>query len=130
MLLRSFDTELAIRRMLRNVAATLMAEFPGAKIDINVTEQYRNMLEVPDEGPAGGEVWPNWPCETPGLTPKFQSIRGGTDGSKLSEKGCRRRTCRSGCTISIRRWSSRVWSRWRTPVKVLVELAQLWGKEK
>jgi tripeptide aminopeptidase len=130
-LLRSFVTkELADQEnILRNVAATLMAEFPGAKIDINVTEQYRNMLEYLAKDPRAVKL-AEQAVRNAGLTPKFQSIRGGTDGSKLSEKGLPTPNLSVGMHNFHSPLEFACLEQMESAVKVLVELAQLWGKEK
>ncbi|HKQ46962.1 MAG TPA: peptidase T [Phycisphaerae bacterium] len=130
-LLRSFVTkELADQEnILRNVAATLMAEFPGAKIDIAVTEQYRNMLEYLAKDPRAVKL-AEQAVRNAGLTPKFQSIRGGTDGSKLSEKGLPTPNLSVGMHNFHSPLEFACLEQMESAVKVLVELAQLWGKEK
>lgn len=130
-LLRSFVTkELADQaNILRNVAATLMAEFPGAKIDIAVTEQYRNMLEYLAKDPRAVKL-AEQAVKNAGLTPRFQSIRGGTDGSRLSEKGLPTPNLSVGMHNFHSPLEFACLEQMESAVKVLIELAQLWGKEK
>lgn len=130
-LLRSFVTkELADQEnILRNIAATLIAEFPGAKIDIAVSEQYRNMLEYLKKDPRAVKLAEE-AVKRAGLTPKFQSIRGGTDGSKLSEKGLPTPNLSVGMHNFHSPLEFACLEQMESAVKVLVELAQLWGKEK
>ncbi len=60
--------------------------FPAATFDFKVTEQYRNMKEVLDKHL---EVvnFAKEAIERTGLQLKMESIRGGTDGSRLSFMG-------------------------------------------
>jgi tripeptide aminopeptidase len=130
-LLRSFVTkELADQaNILRNVAATLMAEFPGVVIKIDVTEQYRNMLEYLAKDPRAVKLAEE-AVKRAGMTPRFQSIRGGTDGSKLSEKGLPTPNLSVGMHNFHSPLEFACLEQMENAVKVLVELAQLWGKEK
>ena len=63
-----------------------MKKHPKAAYDFIVTEQYRNMKEVLDKHPRVTE-YAKKAIERAGLKPKIESIRGGTDGSKLSFMG-------------------------------------------
>ncbi|MES2773953.1 MAG: peptidase T [Bacteroidota bacterium] len=68
---------------LKEIAANIVAQYPGATMDFTVTEQYRNMKEILDQHP---QVIANarQAIEEAGLAVKMESIRGGTDGSRLS----------------------------------------------
>ena len=60
--------------------------FPRSSYTLKVTEQYRNMKEVLDRHPTIVENAME-AVRRAGLTPKRASIRGGTDGSRLSFMG-------------------------------------------
>jgi tripeptide aminopeptidase len=64
----------------------VMDYYPHSKVTIEITEQYRNMKEVLDKYP---EVIGNAveAMKRVGLTAEPRSIRGGTDGSRLSFMG-------------------------------------------
>lgn len=130
-LLRSFKTaELEDQaNILRTIAATLMAEHPAAKIEVQVTEQYRNMLEYLAKEPRATKL-AEQAMRNVGLSPKYQSIRGGTDGSKLSEKGLPT----PNLSVGMHKFHSPLefacLEQMENAAKVLVELAQLWGREK
>lgn len=130
-LLRSFVTaELEDQaNVLRTIAKTLEAEHPAAKIKVDVTEQYRNMKEYLASEPRAVKL-AEQAMKNIGVTPKFQSIRGGTDGSKLSEKGL----ATPNLSVGMHNFHSPLefacLEQMETAVKVLVEIAQLWGKEK
>jgi tripeptide aminopeptidase len=63
-----------------------MRTYPKATFEFNVTEQYRNMKEVLDLHPQVVEHAKE-AISRAGLTLKMESIRGGTDGSRLSFMG-------------------------------------------
>lgn len=87
-LLRSFEvTELREQEaLIRRLAGEIVARSPKAAIEITVDEQYRNMRFVLDEHP---QVLENAAeaMRRIGATPHLGSIRGGTDGSRLSYMG-------------------------------------------
>ena len=87
-ILRDFDNQLLAKKadILRGVVEKIMKRFPNSKADINVFEQYRNMKNVLDKNP---QVIENAKeaIRRAGLKPNLGSIRGGTDGSRLSFMG-------------------------------------------
>lgn len=129
-LLRSFlASELAEQaKTLHNVAAILTTEFPNATIDIRVTEQYRNMLTYLDKDPRAVKLAEE-AVRRAGLQPRFQSVRGGTDGSKLSEMGLPTPNLSAGMHNFHTPREFACLEQMDNAVKVLVELAQLWGRE-
>lgn len=71
---------------LKSIMESVLADYPGAKGKMEIIEQYRNMKEVLKDYP---EV-ANHAVEAirrAGITPHLSSIRGGTDGSRLSFMG-------------------------------------------
>jgi tripeptide aminopeptidase len=73
-------------RLLEELAKSTVADHPGARVETEVSESYRNMKEVLDKHPdvvaAAEEA-----IRRAGLEPRMEPIRGGTDGSKLSFMG-------------------------------------------
>lgn len=130
-LLRSFVTsELKDQaKILKNVASTIMAEFPGAKVDVKVKKQYRNMVEHLAKEPRAVDLAAK-AIRKAGLEPNFQSIRGGTDGSRLSEMGLPTPNLSVGMHNFHSPLEFACLEQMESAVKVLIELAQLWGKEK
>ena len=63
-----------------------MRIYPKASYEFRVTEQYRNMKEILDQHPHVVE-YAKKAILRAGLTLKTESIRGGTDGSRLSFMG-------------------------------------------
>lgn len=72
--------------VLREVAEQVVARYAGARFEFEVHEQYRNMKKVLDQHPEVAEYAAE-AVRRAGLTPKLSSIRGGTDGSRLSFMG-------------------------------------------
>ena len=130
-LLRSFVTaELKDHaKVLRDIAATLMAEFPRAKVDVKIKKQYRNMLEHLTKEPRAVELAEK-AFRAIGVEPKYASIRGGTDGSRLSELGLPTPNLSVGMHNYHSELEYACLEEMETAVKMLVELAKLWGKEK
>lgn len=128
-ILRSFVTEELAEQanLLRSVAATVLAEHPKAEIDINVTRQYRNMADALKEEPRAVEFAAE-AIRRAGLEPEFQSIRGGTDGSRLSEMGLPTPNLSTGMHNFHSPLEYACLEEMETAVRVLVELAQRWGK--
>jgi len=71
---------------LRSIAENIMKKYPTASMEFSITEQYRNMKEVLDKYP---EVVGNAAeaIRRSGFEVSTESIRGGTDGSRLSYMG-------------------------------------------
>lgn len=72
--------------LLRQITQEVMANYPGSSHTLTVKHQYRNMKEVLDRHP---EIMENLEeaVRRVGLEPVRHSIRGGTDGSRLSFMG-------------------------------------------
>lgn len=87
-IVRDFDTgKLASHEeRLKRIALDVINNFPGATLEFNIREQYRNMKQVLDKNPQVVAYAAEAISRT-GLTVKTKSIRGGTDGSKLSYMG-------------------------------------------
>src|SRR5688572_10661715 len=76
------DKELQIERLAREAASG----FPGARVELAIEEQYRNMREVLDRHPEVAEH-AREAVRRAGLVVHERPIRGGTDGSRLSFMG-------------------------------------------
>jgi tripeptide aminopeptidase len=87
-IIRDFDeTKLAGHvDVIRQTADAVLKKFPGSGYDIAVSQQYRNMKGVLDQNPQIVDYAMEAINRT-GLTAKLCSIRGGTDGSRLSFMG-------------------------------------------
>ena len=87
-LLRDFDTpKLAdLAELLFSAAAAAMAEFSGSSIDVAILPQYRNMAEGLAREPRA-VAFAEEALRRLGRKPQRTIIRGGTDGSRLTELG-------------------------------------------
>jgi tripeptide aminopeptidase len=87
-IIRDFVTEGLKKKedFLLSVVEMVMDNYPKASFDFKVTEQYRNMKEVLDQHPQVVD-YAREAISRAGLTLKMESIRGGTDGSRLSFMG-------------------------------------------
>jgi tripeptide aminopeptidase len=75
-----------IEDLLRAAAAWAERKYRGAKVTVEVKESYRNMKYVLDQHPHVTD-YAEEAIRRAGLTPKRTSIRGGTDGARLSFMG-------------------------------------------
>jgi tripeptide aminopeptidase len=87
-IIRAFDTKtlLALEDELKNIAASVLQNYDKCSFEMKVTEQYRNMKDVLDAHPQVCEYAVE-AVKRAGLNPVLSSIRGGTDGSRLSFMG-------------------------------------------
>ena len=72
--------------IVKDLAEKAVAKFPGAKLEIEIKEQYRNMKEVLDKHPQV-EEYAVQALKNLDIEPIMNPIRGGTDGSRLSFMG-------------------------------------------
>ena len=72
--------------LLNKIVTDVIRDFPHSTCEIRIEEQYRNMKVVLDKYPQVTENAVE-AIRRAGLTPKRMSIRGGTDGSRLSFMG-------------------------------------------
>jgi len=72
--------------LLRSIMDKVMKNYPTASYEFKVTEQYRNMKEILDQYPQVVQ-YAKEAIARSGLKPQMESIRGGTDGSRLSFMG-------------------------------------------
>ena len=88
LILRDFDTEVMEERgrRLERMCAGLMAEEPRLHVKVEITKQYRNMYDVLSRYPEVAERLQE-AVRAAGITPRLEPIRGGTDGSRLTELG-------------------------------------------
>ena len=87
-ILRDFELEelAAHGELLRQVCAAVQATEPRATITCTITPQYRNMRYWIEHDMRPVEVAVRAMRQV-GVEPRFAPIRGGTDGSKLTERG-------------------------------------------
>jgi tripeptide aminopeptidase len=87
-LIRDFDTAKLREKesFLETLARETVAAWPGATASFEVENSYRNLKEVLDRVPQVVE-YAREAIRRAGLTPTDTKVRGGTDGSRLSEMG-------------------------------------------
>jgi tripeptide aminopeptidase len=127
LLIRDFDTS-GLRtkeRMLETLAEKAVGRHPGSRVEWTVEESYRNMKQVLDTMPQIAE----YACEAvrrAGLEVRRRSIRGGTDGSRLSFMGLPTPNVFAGehNFHSRLEWVSA--QDMEKAVEVIVHLAQIW----
>jgi len=111
--------------MVEDIARTVLADFPGSSFTATRKAQYRNMKEVLDQHP---EIVANAveAIRRAGMEPILGSIRGGTDGSRLSFMGlpCPNIFAGGHAFHSPLEWISR--QDMEKAVRTVVELAKVW----
>ncbi len=128
-LLRSFRTaELAEQaEFLRKIGAEITTEHPAARIEVAIEKQYRNMADGMAKEPRA-ITFAEMALKRAGLVPRKLSIRGGTDGSRLTELGVPTPNLFTGehNPHSPLEWTCL--EEMEQAVCVLVELAKVWAE--
>ncbi|ACP23763.1 peptidase T (plasmid) [Sinorhizobium fredii NGR234] len=113
--------------MLDTLARRVLEDYPGSSYSFEIKEQYRNMKAILDRHP---EIVENAieAIRRAGMTPVRGSIRGGTDGSRLSFMGLPAANLFAGghAFHSPLEWVSR--QDMERAVKTIVELAKVWAE--
>jgi tripeptide aminopeptidase len=126
-LLRDFETAglAVLRKKLEAIIAEVQAMHPKSRIELKVTETYRNMREVVEKDPRVIDYMFE-ATKRAGFEPKWIPIRGGTDGSKLSAVGlpCPNIFTGGQNYHSKNEWAS-VWGMEKS-VETVVNLVQIW----
>ncbi len=117
------DEHLAV---LRGLVDELRRREPRARFDVRVEEQYRNMRSVLERHPEVVETAVE-AIRRVGLEPRFEIIRGGTDGARLSARGLPTPNLFTGGRLyhSVREWASV--QDMAAAAATTVELVRLWG---
>jgi tripeptide aminopeptidase len=130
LILRDFESSALEEqaRLLESIAGTLRQEFPRSVITVEIRRQYRNMREGLVKEPRA-LTKAEAAVKAAGLTPEHTIIRGGTDGSLLTEKGLPTPNLSTGQhnPHSPLEWASL--NEMESAVRVLVNLALEWGRE-
>lgn len=129
-LLRDFDTAgLATKaELIRAKAAECVALFPGSSIEVNVIKQYRNLGDGLQREPRAVALAAE-ANRLAGREPRLSIVRGGTDGSQLTERGLPTPNLSTGehNPHSPLEWTCL--EEMEQAVQVLLKLAELWGRE-
>ena len=126
---RDFTME-KMQRRLDNIdifAKAIEAKFPGGKVDVKHTKQYVNMKEKLDQNPLVVEKLTE-AVKNLDITPSFSPIRGGTDGSRLTEMGIPTPNVFTGGHNfhSRSEWASL--EQMAAASKTVIELVKLWSE--
>jgi tripeptide aminopeptidase len=129
-IVRDFDDQRLDEHLalLERVAREVVGAEPRAQLEFDVREQYRNMggvlREVPEVTAAAETA-----IRAEGIEPIRQPIRGGTDGSRLSEMGLPTPNIFTGGHEyhSVREWASV--QDMAAAAAVVVRLAEVWSSQ-
>jgi tripeptide aminopeptidase len=129
-IIRDFETSKLkeYENLLKELAEKAVADYPGAKLEFDVIEQYRNMKEVLDKYPqiTGYAVEA---MERLGIRPIMRPIRGGTDGARLCFMGLPTPNIFAGehSFHSQLEWVAK--QDMEAAVKTIVEIAKVWEEK-
>ncbi|GEO08616.1 peptidase T [Segetibacter aerophilus] len=113
---------------LRSIAEQVLKQHPKARMEFNVTEQYRNMKEIIEQHPQVVD-FAEEAYRRSNVGVRKQSIRGGTDGSRLNFMGL---PCPNLFTGMQAIHSKKEWIGVRDmkkAVEVMVNLVQVWAEK-
>jgi tripeptide aminopeptidase len=127
-LLRDFDTENLARyaEMLRGYARATMAAVTGCEMEIVVTKQYRNLGVGLESDPRVAD-YAELAHQRLGRKATREIIRGGTDGSRLTELGLPTPNLSSGQHNLHSRLEWACLDEMVQAVEVVIELAKVWA---
>ncbi len=128
-LLRDFDAVALARyaELLRKAAAEIEQEFPGLTIDVAITPQYRNLADGLATEPRA-VAYAEKAIQNLGRAPRKTIVRGGTDGSRLTEIGV---PTPNLSTAEHNPHSPLEWcclEEMEAAVEMLIELAAVWSR--
>jgi tripeptide aminopeptidase len=127
--LRDFENENMKRRLeaLEAIAKTVEAQFPGGKVIVKKSPQYYNMKDKINEQPQVLEHLKT-ALDNIGIAWKLKPIRGGTDGSRLTEMGIPTPNIFTGGRNFHSRLEWAAVSEMCAACRVVIELIRLWGE--
>jgi len=129
-ILRDFEMENleAQGRLIQQVCDTIQATEPRARITCTITAQYRNMRYWLENDMRPVEL-ARAACRQAGVEPFSIPIRGGTDGSRLTEMGVPTPNIFTGMKNIHGPLEYNSVQDMGRAAEVCIQLAQLWGKE-
>jgi tripeptide aminopeptidase len=130
LLIRDFDTAAlaAKEQWLRELAAGVVRDAPGSRVEFHIDEQYRNMREILDHHPQV-VAHARTAMTRAGITVHERAIRGGTDGSRLSFMGLPTPNIFAGEQNFHSRLEWVSVQDMEKAVDVIVELAKVWEEQ-
>jgi tripeptide aminopeptidase len=129
LLIRDFSRTGMQRRLaaLEHFARAVEAQFPGGKVTVNTKAQYFNLREKIETRPEVLELLKN-AASNLGLEFNLKPIRGGTDGSRLTELGIPTPNIFTGGRNFHSRKEWAAVSEMTAACKLVIELIRLWGQ--
>lgn len=129
-LLRSFETpELTDQaELLKRLASEVNAEFPAARIEVRVKKQYRNMRDGLGKEPRAVKLAVE-ALRRIGCEAKEEIVRGGTDGSRMTELGLPTPNLSCGSHNPHSRLEWACLDEMETSVKWIISIAAAWSEE-
>ena len=127
LILRDFETEKLAQQeqLLQSLCQQVLEEHPAIEVDVCITSQYRNMAAGLAQEPRAVS-YAEQAHQRLGRVAELTTVRGGTDGSQLTEKGLPTPNLSSG---QHNPHSPLEWACLEEMVQaaeVLIELAQVW----
>ena len=116
-----------LKKIVEETVAEVQSIYPKAKIELLITEQYRNMREWLEKDSRVIDYLFE-AAERSGLKPEWTPIRGGTDGSRLTENGLPTPNIfTGGANYHSRTEWVNVWGMEKS-VETLINLIQIWAE--
>ena len=130
MIVRDFENKNNLARIeyLKKMNTAYEARYPGLKIEMEVKHQYENMREVLEKYPNVVELAVK-AIEQAGIEVIRNSIRGGTDGSRLCQLGVPTPNIFAGGLMFHGKKEFIVESSLRKAAETIIHLAALWAEE-
>ena len=130
-IIRDFDSDELARRIdaLHAYGKAVEAKYPGGIVEVETRKQYANMFEYISKDEKVIEILEE-AVKAAGVVPVRDIIRGGTDGSRLSEMGIPTPNIFTGGHNYHSRFE---WASVNTMIKAadtIINLIQLWAKER
>jgi tripeptide aminopeptidase len=127
--LRDFENNGILRRIdaLQAIAGAVEAQFPGGKVVVKTSPQYYNMKSKIDEKPEALERL-KLALDNIGIEWRLKPVRGGTDGSRLTELGIPTPNIFTGGRNFHSRLEWAAVSEMCAACRVIIELIRLWGE--
>lgn len=127
--LRDFSSEKMQVRIaaLKAFAAAVEAQYPAGRVVLDIKQQYLNMKQKLDARPEVLEKL-NRAIATTGFEPAMKPIRGGTDGSRLTEMGIPTPNLFTGGYNYHSRFEWASLSEMALAVETVINLAQIWAE--
>ena len=88
-ILRNHDKNILKKQVdqFNEININLRRKYPNAKIEVKIKDQYKNMIEIISKQPECKKYIESV-FEKLGIEPRYEPVRGGTDGATFSFKGC------------------------------------------